>query len=97
MVAQAATPDSGQRAACSEIVPVPTTVFAVIDETVSAVIDRLVWMDEQDETEGEDEAHFQAYVRWRVALINDAVLLVQALLAGENPTQSAWRQTQGRA
>lgn len=96
MVAQV-TDLSAQPAPRVEIVPAPATVFGVIDETVSAVLDRLNRLDEQDTSDGVDEAHFQEYVRWRVALVNDAVLLVRALLAEEDLAQSVWGQTHGRA
>ncbi len=80
MVAQVAVSVTPQAATHVEAQVAPTTVFTAIDRTVSAVIARLNWLDALDATEGEDEAHFEAYVRWRVAPVNDAVLQVQALL-----------------
>jgi len=35
---------------------------------VNAVIDQLNRWEERDARDGEDEAHFEAYVRWRVAM-----------------------------
>ena len=97
MVAQAEVEGSQHVTSHIQVIATPTTLFEVIDQTVSAVIDRLDWLDEVDEQEGEDEAHFLAYVRWRVALVNDAALLVRALLAEESLDHSLWRQTQGLA
>jgi len=59
----------------------PTTLFEVIDRAVSAVIDHLNRWDDLDEREGEDEAHFEAYVRWRVAIIDDAAAQALTLMA----------------
>jgi hypothetical protein len=92
-----ACPQSIHCAPPVEIVAAPATVFAVIDDTVSAVIEHLHWLDEQDVPAEQDAANFRAYARWRLALVQDAALLVEALLAGEDLAQSAWRRTQGRA
>jgi hypothetical protein len=62
----------------------PTTLFEVIDRAVSAVIDHLNRWDDLDEREGEDEAHFEAYVRWRVAIIDDAAAQARTLMAGDS-------------
>ncbi len=62
----------------------PTTLFEVIDRAVSAVIDHLNRWDDLDEREGEDEAHFEAYVRWRVAIIDDAAVQARTLMAGDS-------------
>jgi len=97
MVAQVSVPVTPQVVAHVEAEVAPTTVFTAIDRTVSAVIERLNWLDALDAMEGEDEAHFEAYVRWRVALVNDAVLQVQALLLEEGLTRSMWRDTQAHA
>jgi len=61
----------------------PTTLFEVIDRAVSAVIDQLNRWDDLDEREGEDEAHFEAYVRWRVAIIDDAATQALTLMTGD--------------
>lgn len=97
MVAQAEVAGSQHVTSHIQVIATPTTLFEVIDQTVSAVLDRLDWLDEVDEQDGEDEAHFLAYVRWRVALVSDAALLVRALLAEGSLDHSMWRQTQGRA
>ncbi len=61
----------------------PTTLFEVIDRAVSAVIDHLNRWDDLNAREGEDEAHFEAYVRWRVAIIDDAAAQARTLMAGD--------------
>jgi len=77
----------------------PTTLFEVIDRAVNAVIDQLNRWDERDEREGADEAHFEAYVRWRVAIVDDAVAQALTLMAGETLTTegSHWRDAHARA
>ncbi len=62
---------------------VPTTLFEVIDRAVNAVIDQLNRWEERDARDGEDEAHFEAYVRWRVAIVDDAVAQALTLMAGD--------------
>ncbi len=64
----------------------PTTLFEVIDRAVSAVIDHLNRWDDLDAREGEDEAHFEAYVRWRVAIIDDAAAQARTLMIADGLT-----------
>ncbi len=77
----------------------PTTLFEVIDRAVSAVIDHLNRWDDLDEREGEDEAHFEAYVRWRVAIIDDAAAQALTLMAGDGLADegSRWLDAHARA
>jgi len=77
----------------------PTTLFEVIDRAVSAVIDHLNRWDDLDEREGEDEAHFEAYVRWRVAIIDDAAAQALTLMAGDSLATegSRWLDAHARA
>ncbi len=77
----------------------PTTLFEVIDRAVSAVIDQLNRWDARDERDGEDEAHFEAYVRWRVAIVDDAAAQALTLMAGDTLASegSRWREAHGRA
>jgi len=77
----------------------PTTLFEVIDRAVSAVIDHLNRWDDLDEREGEDEAHFEAYVRWRVAIIDDAAAQALTLMAGDSLAAegSRWLDAHARA
>jgi len=77
----------------------PTTLFEVIDRAVNAVIDQLNRWDARDERDGEDEAHFEAYVRWRVAIVDDAVAQALTLMAGDALASagSRWRDANGRA
>ena len=77
----------------------PTTLFEVIDRAVSAVIDHLNRWDALDEREGEDEAHFEAYVRWRVAIVDDAAAQALTLMAGDSLADegSRWLDAHARA
>jgi len=77
----------------------PTTLFEVIDRAVSAVIDHLNRWDDLDEREGEDEAHFEAYVRWRVAIIDDAAAQALTLMTGDSLADegSRWLDAHARA
>ncbi len=77
----------------------PTTLFEVIDRAVSAVIDHLNRWDALDEREGEDEAHFEAYVRWRVAIIDDAAAQALTLMTGDSLAGegSRWLDAHARA
>ncbi len=77
----------------------PTTLFEVIDRAVSAVIDHLNRWDDLDEREGEDEAHFEAYVRWRVAIIDDAAAQARTLMIADGLTAegSPWLDAHARA
>ncbi len=77
----------------------PTTLFEVIDRAVNAVIDQLNRWEERDARDGEDDAHFEAYVRWRVAIVDDAVAQALTLMAGEPLTTegSRWREAHARA
>ncbi len=77
----------------------PTTLFEVIDGAVSAVIDQLNHWTDRDARDGEDEAHFEAYVRWRVAIVDDAVAQALTLIAGDAlaTAGSRWRDAHARA
>ncbi len=77
----------------------PTTLFEVIDQAVSAVLAQFDRWGDLDEREGEDEAHFEAYVRWRVAIVDDAVAQALTLIAGDGLTAegSRWRDAHARA
>jgi len=77
----------------------PTTLFEVIDRAVSAVIDQFHRWGDLDEREGEDEAHFEAYVRWRVAIIDDAAAQALTLMAGDSLAAegSRWLDAHARA
>jgi len=77
----------------------PTTLFEVIDRAVSAVIDQFHRWGDLDEREGEDEAHFEAYVRWRVAIIDDAAAQALTLMAGDGLADegSRWLDAHARA
>ncbi len=77
----------------------PTTLFEVIDRAVSAVIDQFHRWGDLDERAGEDEAHFEAYVRWRVAIIDDAATQALTLMAGDGLAAegSRWLDAHARA
>ena len=77
----------------------PTTLFEVIDQAVSAVLAQSDRWCALDEREGEDGAHFVDYVRWRIALIDDAAAQARALLVAESLTAegSPWLAAHARA
>jgi len=77
----------------------PTTLFEVIDRAVSAVIEEFHRWGDLDEREGENEAHFEAYVRWRVAIIDDAAAQALTLMAGDGLTGEGnpWLDAHARA
>ena len=77
----------------------PTTLFEVIDQAVSAVLAQFDRWCDRDEREGEDETHFADYVRWRVALIDDAAVQARTLMTGNTLAAegSRWRDAHGRA
>ena len=77
----------------------PTTLFEVIDRAVSAVIDQFHRWGDLDAREGEDEAHFEAYVRWRVAIVDDAAAQALTLMAGDSLATegSPWLDAHARA
>ncbi len=56
------------------------------------------WCD-RDEREGEDEAHFEDYVRWRVAIIDDAAAQARTLMVADGLTAegSPWLAAHARA
>ncbi len=78
---------------------VPTTLFEVIDRAVSAVLNQFDRWCDRDEREGEDEAHFEDYVRWRVASIDDAAAQARALMVTDGLTAegSPWLAAHARA
>ncbi len=77
----------------------PTTLFEVIDRAVSAVLAQFDRWCDRDEREGEDEAHFEDYVRWRVAIIDDAAAQARALMVADGLTAegSPWLAAHARA
>ncbi len=77
----------------------PTTLFEVIDRAVSAVLAQFDRWCDRDERDGEDEAHFEDYVRWRVAIIDDAAAQARTLMAGDSLADegSRWLDAHARA
>jgi hypothetical protein len=77
----------------------PTTLFEVIDRAVSAVLAQFDRWCDRDEREGEDEAHFEDYVRWRVAIIDDAAAQARTLMVADGLTDegSPWLAAHARA
>jgi len=77
----------------------PTTLFEVIDRAVSAVLGQFDRWCDLDEREGEDDAHFEAYVRWRIAIIDDAAAQARTLMAGDGLAAegSPWLNAHARA
>ena len=77
----------------------PTTLFEVIDRAVSAVLAQFDRWCDLDEREGEDEAHFEDYVRWRVAIIDDAAAQARTLMVADGLTAegSPWLAAHARA
>ena len=64
----------------------PTTLFEVIDQAVSAVLAQFDRWCDRDEREGENDAHFEDYVRWRVAIIDDAAAQARTLMIADGLT-----------
>ncbi len=91
--------DAPQEPQANPMNAAPTTLFEVIDRAVSAVIDHLNRWDDLDESEGEVEAHFEAYVRWRVAIIDDAAAQARTLMIADGLTAegSTWLAAHARA
>ncbi len=77
----------------------PTTLFEVIDRAVSAVLGQFDRWCDLDECDGEDEAHFEAYVRWRVAIIDDAAAQARTLMIADGLTAEGnpWLAAHARA
>jgi len=77
----------------------PTTLFEVIDRAVSAVLAQFDRWCDRDERDGEDEAHFEDYVRWRVAIIDDAAAQARTLMVADGLTAegSPWLAAHARA
>ncbi len=77
----------------------PTTLFEVIDRAVSAVLAQFDRWCDLDEREGESDAHFEAYVRWRVAIIDDAAAQARTLMIADGLTAegSPWLAAHARA
>jgi len=71
----------------------------VIDRAVSAVLDQFDRWCDLDEREREDEAHFETYVRWRVAIIDNAVAQARTLMSADDLTTegSLWLAAHARA
>jgi len=87
--------DAPQEPQANPMNAAPTTLFEVIDRAVSAVIDHLNRWDDLDESEGEGEA----YVRWRVAIIDDAAAQARTLMIADGLTAegSTWLAAHARA
>jgi len=77
----------------------PTTLFEVIDRAMSAVLAQFDRWCDRDEREGEDEAHFEDYVRWRVAIIDDAAAQARTLMVADGLTAEGnpWLAAHARA
>jgi len=77
----------------------PTTLFEVIDRAVSAVLAQFDRWCDRDEREGEDEAHFEDYVRWRIAIVDDAVAQARTLMVADGLAAegSPWLAAHARA
>jgi len=92
-------PEAPQEPQAKPMDAAPTTLFEVIDRAVSAVIDEFDRWGDLDAREGEDEAHFEAYVRWRVAIIDDAVAQARTLMSADDLTAegSPWLAAHARA
>ncbi len=77
----------------------PTTLFEVIDRAVSAVLAQFDRWCDRDEREGESDAHFEDYVRWRVAIIDDAAAQARTLMTGDGLADegSPWLAAHARA
>jgi len=77
----------------------PTTLFEGIDQAISAVFAQSDRWCARDEREGSDGAHFVDYVRWRIAIIDDAAAQARALLGAESLTAggSPWLAAHARA
>ncbi len=91
--------DTPQEPAPCPVNAAPTTLFEVIDRAVSAVLGQFDRWCDRDAREGEDDAHFEAYVRWRVAIIDDAAAQARTLMAGDGLAAegSPWRNAHARA
>ncbi len=92
-------PETPQESPATLTHAAPTTLFEVIDKAVSAVLAQFDRWCDRDEREGEDEAHFEDYVRWRVAIIDDAAAQALTLMDGNTlaTVGSRWRDAHGRA
>ena len=92
-------PEAPQESPATLTHAAPTTLFEVIDKAVSAVLDQFDRWCDRDEREGEDEAHFLDYVRWRVAIIDDAAAQARTLMVAEGLTAegSPWLAAHARA
>jgi len=95
------TPEARQEPQPDPMDAIPTTLFEVIDRAVSAVLGQFDRWCDRDEREGEDEdeAHFEAYVRWRVAIIDDAAAQARTLMVADGLTaeDSPWLAAHTRA
>jgi len=92
-------PEAPQESPATMTHAAPTTLFEVIDKAVSAVLDQFDRWCDRDEREGEDEAHFLDYVRWRVAIIDDAAAQARTLMVADGLTAegSPWLAAHARA
>ncbi len=92
-------PEAPQESPATLTHAAPTTLFEVIDQAVSAVLAQFDRWCDRDEREGEDEAHFLDYVRWRVAIIDDAAAQARSLMIADGLTVegSPWLAAHARA
>ena len=94
-----AAQDAPQEPQPSPMSAAPTTLFEVIDQAVGAVIDQLHRWYDRDEAAGESEAHFEDYVRWRVAIVDDAAAQARSLMVADGLAAegSPWLAAHARA
>jgi len=94
-----AAPEASHETQADSMDAAPTTLFEVIDRAVSAVLAQFDRWCDRDEREGEDEAHFLDYVRWRVAIIDDAAAQARTLMIADGLTAegSPWLAAHARA
>jgi len=92
-------PETPQESPATMTHAAPTTLFEVIDKAVSAVLAQFDRWCDRDEREGESDAHFEDYVRWRVAIIDDAAAQARTLMTGDGLADegSPWLAAHARA
>jgi len=92
-------PEAPQESPATMTHAAPTTVFEVIDRAVSAVLAQFDRWCDRDEREGESDVHFEDYVRWRVAIIDDAAAQARTLMVADGLTAegSPWLAAHARA
>jgi len=92
-------PEAPQEPQAKPMDAAPTTLFEVIDRAVSAVLAQFDRWCDLDEREGESDMHFEAYVRWRVTIIDDAAAQARTLMVADGLTaeDSPWLAAHARA